>query len=154
MFITLQGEATQSVTFGVYENASGVGTIALKFSSVVDAGDDALLVRNALMPEIGIGEAFKRVRVNGMPAIRISDAGFSLRQTWVSDGVPAVLLEPSVPVTLSGITFTAIEPGTSGAGQASSVPAAGDVGLGMLIATLMAAGGWVISRLTGFTRTA
>ena len=34
--------------------------------------------------------------------------------------------------------------------QTSSIPAVGNIGLGIMIATLIAAGGWVISRRTGF----
>ena len=33
----------------------------------------------------------------------------------------------------------------------AGIPAVGNIGLGILIATLIAAGGWVISRRTGFT---
>ena len=35
-----------------------------------------------------------------------------------------------------------------------AIPAIGNVGLGILIATILAAGGWVLSRRTGFGQTA
>ena len=36
--------------------------------------------------------------------------------------------------------------------QLSTIPALGNVGLGILVATIAAAGGWIVSRRTGFAR--
>ena len=56
----------------------------------------------------------------------------------------------SRPVGIQRITLIGYIPGPSTAG----IPAVGGVGLGILIATIAAAGGWILSRRTGFTRAA
>lgn len=162
-FILVGGQSSGAGT--IYFRAGYVGdppTVGgyYCFMGTLAAGLDGLGVRDAIIPEKGIplltgaspcstgfGESLppvKRTRVNGIPAadIMVNDPRFNW---WVStDNSTWALLEPTVPVTRHGVTFTALEPELGSI--AGNVPAVGGVGLGVLVAVLLGIGALIITR--------
>ena len=171
LFIIISGEATESVTYELNAEIAGnappgpAWNLAEAGNVSVGPGATALEIRDGLVPETGAREnigallemnAFaRRTLVNGAPAISL-DNGMVAINAWIRRSTDAswTLLEPSVPVTVGGVTFTAIDAGTSDGAPAGGIPAVGNVGLGILIATIIAAGGWILSRRKGFARAA
>jgi hypothetical protein len=90
----------------------------------------------------------------GLPAIKFSSgpraeatSASDLVQCWIAgtDGQYA-LLEPGVPVTVSGVTFAAILPEIGSNSAGGSVPVVGTLGLFGLCALLLGVGCWVAAR--------
>lgn len=147
--VTLSGTTTEAVTYYLCGTAligspvsSCTTSPGLAATASPSQGADALEVRNALVSvnghDIGTVEV-GRVHLDGTPALRsVINASFKV-QYWISlDESTWTLLEPSIPVTLSGITFTAFEEGTTR--ETSLVPALGSFGMGAMVLALLGAG--------------
>jgi len=160
-FIVVSGQTSDAVTYHFRGQTVGYPpTISGGYclDGTVGPNVDALGVRDALVPDIGLDSGdtnspcvnqgggpihpyAKRVRLSGNPAIETM--GAVDLQWWVSaDNSSWKLLEPSLPVTVHGITFTLLEPGTVSA--IGSIPAIGGVGLGVLVAILLGIGAFII----------
>ncbi len=91
---------------------------------------------------------------NGTVKVRaylFNEAGTGVGSVHFTTGIPfsgGSVITAQDNFGLREITLSGYIPGTSG------IPAVGGVGLGILIATIAAAGGWILSRRTGFTRAA
>jgi hypothetical protein len=166
LFVTMSGSTTEAVTFRLSfslvnpPDAGGSGSFS-PLSGSLPAGASALDARDALVPIHGAKNqssgdpmAAKRVRVGGQAAVKMQhDSDFlssgitSLSQCWVAgnDGEYA-LLEPSVPVTKSGVTFTCMLAELVGTSPSGNIPAVGVLGLGLLVLLLLGAGATVIAR--------
>jgi len=164
-FIVVSGQTSDAVTYYIAGNQLGLlptdpGGQYYCFKGTLNVGVVGLGVRDALVPEPGLpyissvsscggGGArsqptVKRTRVNGLPAADIpTDTRWF--NWWVStDTTTWTLLEPTVPVTLHGVTFTALEPGLGSA--AGNIPAVGGIGLAVLVAALLGVGAFIITR--------
>jgi hypothetical protein len=166
LFVTMSGSTTEAVTFRlsftlVNPPDAGGNSFFPPLSGSLPAGASALEARDALLPIHGAKNqssgdpmAAKRVRVGGQAAVKMQhDSDFlgsgitSLSQCWVAgnDGEYA-LLEPSVPVTKSGITFMCVLPELLGGSASGNVPAVGSLGLGFFVLLLLGVGAIMIVR--------
>lgn len=114
-FIALTGQTSEPVTYYFWVTNTGTEPTpdrALPGARIAKPDVAALAVRDTIVPAIGSANLFKRAHADGKPAMAVT-AGPHL-QWWVGTSRQSPrLLEPSLPVSLGGITFTAIEPGTS-----------------------------------------
>jgi hypothetical protein len=151
--VLISGTTQDAATFTLsVVKPADTGIPDISMSAVIPGGTVALEVRNGLMPEIGMDNgpgnsiSAKRVRMGGVPAIEVTGDPYDF-QCWLSDGGDSVLLEPGVPVSLSGVTFTVWLPELGMAAPGGAVPAIGGVGLAVMVVLLIAVGGFVFSRV-------
>ncbi len=145
VIITMNGQTNSNVTYGLNQVALQVdpnlSPSTPNVSATFGPGATALDVRNGLIPVIG-HDNFFRAHIANMPAAMRDFSSGS--QLWIRrDSERYVLLELSVPVTLSGITFTLRRTDIGGVSAPGTIPAVGGLGL-LLLATLVLAGGAAI----------
>ncbi len=111
VIVTLSGQTTEAVPIDFKgDTISGIPNFPSAQLYSIGVGESALSVRNGLINEEGnlaFNMSYQRTRLSGKPAIRVERSDFPI-QTWlqVSSGVN-ILIEPGVPITVSGITFEA-----------------------------------------------
>ena len=158
VLVTLSGQVSAAYNAHVRVSAFPGVNDQFTLSANLSGGDSALIVRDAIVPEsgasVGTTNTLRRITCNGEPGFVVGSAGdavvgiFGTTNNW---------LEPGTTTDIGGILYTADivdDLHCNLTGGAATIPAVGGVGLGILIATIVAAGGWVLSKRKGFARTA